>query len=618
MSIRSRLLLLSFFVGTSIVAITVLFSSAIASIETIDREKAELVSLADSIRDLSIAVNSLDSNQYEGVAKKFDQARSRSEAAFEAVGKVAFLPRINEDLKNAFEIIGNMHALIVEDLVALDDQFRAFGPELETYFYESRSATVRMFYTNDRVRTQNDLTAVFERIENLVTGINGMTETLAAVSDTIQSQSALINEETGRIREQSLVWVLSLSGVILAVVLGISLFLGTSISRRVRTMQNGLGPVSQGDFSRYLTVKGSDEVAGMTRSINGLLDSLNRLLRQVQTQAESLGLLGSGLTAQMQESTSAVGQIQDYVGSSRQELASQTQAVAECLASARKLEGATARLTQAFAGQMDILGASSAGIEQIIASIRSVNGHTAQADGSSRVLQQVAEEGRTKMNLVARSVEEISRSSENLVQVTAIINNIADKTNLLAMNASIEAAHAGLAGRGFGVVASEIRKLAEQAASQAREIAKDLEIVNVNITSIRGATGAAVEVFHKILTQTEQVTGLIQDVQTSMEEQNQGGTQVLEGIHRLRDISAQVGDALEDMKRGEAEISSRVRDLAAQNARVNENNQAVDQKVKEIGDIITQTNGLAGSTGQQIETLKAETRQFKTSEAQVL
>lgn len=529
MSIRSRLLLLSFFVGTSIVAITVLFSSAIASIETIDREKAELVSLADSIRDLSIAVNSLDSNQYEGVAKKFDQARSRSEAAFEAVGKVAFLPRINEDLKNAFEIIGNMHALIVEDLVALDDQFRAFGPELETYFYESRSATVRMFYTNDRVRTQNDLTAVFERIENLVTGINGM-----------------------------------------------------------------------------------------TRSINGLLDSLNRLLRQVQTQAESLGLLGSGLTAQMQESTSAVGQIQDYVGSSRQELASQTQAVAECLASARKLEGATARLTQAFAGQMDILGASSAGIEQIIASIRSVNGHTAQADGSSRVLQQVAEEGRTKMNLVARSVEEISRSSENLVQVTAIINNIADKTNLLAMNASIEAAHAGLAGRGFGVVASEIRKLAEQAASQAREIAKDLEIVNVNITSIRGATGAAVEVFHKILTQTEQVTGLIQDVQTSMEEQNQGGTQVLEGIHRLRDISAQVGDALEDMKRGEAEISSRVRDLAAQNARVNENNQAVDQKVKEIGDIITQTNGLAGSTGQQIETLKAETRQFKTSEAQVL
>ncbi len=118
--------------------------------------------------------------------------------------------------------------------------------------------------------------------------------------------------------------------------------------------------------------------------------------------------------------------------------------------------------------------------------------------------------------------------------------------------------------------------------------------------------------FHKIVDQTGLVGSIVQEVQTSMDEQSRGGTLVLEGIHRLHEINAEVGQAVEEMKRGEAEILARIQELARQNGAVNANNEAVNQKTLDIIGVIRRTNVLAESTRQQIETLEAETNQFQT------
>ena len=612
MSIRTRLLILAVFTGLSIATVTILFSNAIGAVVTIDHEKEHLTTLADSVRDVSIVVNSLDSAEYRNVNKKLQAALERKDQAFADLSQVTVLPKMSDDLKKAFEIITNMRALMDDDLKTLNTQYAAMQADLEKYLLESNSTTIRQFYTNDRIRTKFDLKDVYKRIDDLVTLINGLTETLAGVSDTIQSQTVVINEETGKIRDQSLFMAVSISGAILVVIVLIAFLLGTSISRRVKTMQSRLVPVSQGDFSQDLPVQGSDEVAEITKTVNHLLESLNRLLTEVKGQVVSLKAMVVDLTSQMSETTQAVEHIQSNLQSSHSQLLSQTEAVEVSVESAKKLGGFTENLSHAFTTQMEILSSSSSGIEQIIANIGSVNVNTSKAEDSSRILQAVSREGQVKLDLVAKSVFEISRSSENLVQVTAIINDIADKTNMLAMNASIEAAHAGNSGRGFGVVANEIRKLAEQAASQSKEISKDLHVVNQSILAIRSATNEAVDVFHKIVDQTGLVGSIVQEVQTSMDEQSRGGTLVLEGIHRLHEINAEVGQAVEEMKRGEAEILARIQELARQNGAVNANNEAVNQKTLDIIGVIRRTNVLAESTRQQIETLEAETNQFQT------
>jgi methyl-accepting chemotaxis protein len=592
--------------------VTWLFSSALATTARVEEEKARLTVLGDSVLSLSIVVNSLETAEYRNVLKKFHEALARTDKAFDDMANDVLLPKMNDELGKAFEVIGNMRALMADDLKTLDQQYSAFQPELEKYFLESNSTTIRLFYTNDRVRAKNDLSAVFKKIDDLTTLITGLTETLAGVSDTIQSQADVIRDETAGIRDHSLIVALALSGAILIVVVLLSVFMGTSISRRVRDLQRQLLAVSEGDFSQLVTVRGHDEIATISATVNTLLDSLNRLLGQVQRQVVDLKVLGSELGERMAETSQAAAAIQASLGSSEAQLVLQTQSVSDSVSSARSLGAVTANLSQAFQSQLEILSASSAGIEHIIANIGSVNEGTARAEDSSRILDQVSREGQNRLDLVARAVQEIARSSENLMEVTAIIDDIADKTHMLAMNASIEAARAGDSGRGFGVVASEIRNLADQAGSQAREIANDLSSMGTNIRDIDEATQLAVEVFRKIVTQTEQVGAIAQDVQSTMDEQNREGTLVLDGLQRLHRTSGLVGTAVDDIKRGETEIVEKIEALATQNARVNQNNEAALETTRQIACIVEKTYALAETTRQQIAALEGETDQFKT------
>ena len=612
MTIRTRLLLLSLLVGASIIVVTGLFSSALASMVKIEEEKGRLTVLADSVLNLSIVVNSLDTAEYRNVNKKFHEALARTDQAFDDMSKDVLLPKMNDDLGKAFEVIGNMRALMTDDLKSLDQQYAALQPDLEKYFLESNSTTIRLFYTNERVRAKNDLTAVFAKIDNLITSITGLTETLAGVSDTIQSQAEVIRDETGRIRDESLAFALAVSAVVLLITVLLSVYMGNSISRRVRDIQKHLLVVSEGDFSQPLKVKGNDEISAISRTVNTLLDSLNRLLGEVQNQVVDLKVLGVQLGDRMAETTDAVATIQGSLGNSEAQMVSQTHSVSDSVASARNLGELTSNLSQAFQSQLQILSSSSAGIEQIIANIGSVNTNTTRAEGSSQILVEVSQEGQARLDLVAKAVREIAQSAANLVEVTAIIDDIADKTHMLAMNASIESARAGNSGRGFGVVAAEIRSLADQAGSQAKEIAKDLHIVNENIRAIDEATSLAVEVFRKIVTQAALVGSIVQEVQAAMDEQNRGGTLVLEGLHQLNQINDQVGTAVGQMERGEGQILEKIQALAQQNSQVNDNNETVFDKTQQIGAIVEKTNALAETTRRQIEAIEGETGKFKT------
>ncbi len=613
MTLRTRLLFLSLFVAISIAVVSLVFWSTLSSLGKIDAEKGQLTKLGDAVLSLSIVVNSLDSAQYGAVSKKFHEALTQSDQAFDEVGKLSILPKLDDELAKAFEIIGNMRSLMTDDLKSLDQQYSSFQSDLQRYFGEANSTTVRMFYTNEHVPAK-ERPALLARVEQVVTTINGLTETLAGVTDTIRDQSQVINDETGRLSDQSLIIALIVSAVILAATVLVSLLLGASISRRVKRMQKQLLVVSQGDFSQALDVKGRDEISAITNTVNTLLDSLNRLLGQVRNQVEGLKELGTELSQGMGETAQAVETIETNLGSSHDSLAEQTLSVTGSVASARSLGNATAHLSKAFESQLEILASSSAGIEEIIANIASVNGNTTRAEESSRFLQEVSREGQEKLNQVAGGVKDIARSSENLVKVTGIINDIADRTNLLAMNASIEAAHAGESGRGFGVVASEIRQLAEQAASQAKTISQDLNIVNESIHQIGAATTVAVEVFQKVVSQTALVGSIVLEVQGAMAEQARGGSLVLDGLRQLNEINEQVGHAVDELKRGEGEIIDRIQALADQNAHVNENNDAVLKQTREISGVVEKTNYLADTTKDRIVALEEETRQFRVRE----
>ncbi|PKL09243.1 MAG: methyl-accepting chemotaxis protein, partial [Spirochaetae bacterium HGW-Spirochaetae-7] len=190
------------------------------------------------------------------------------------------------------------------------------------------------------------------------------------------------------------------------------------------------------------------------------------------------------------------------------------------------------------------------------------------------------------------------------------ISDIAGKTNLLAMNAAIEAAHAGDSGRGFAVVADEIRKLAEQSTAQAKDIAAGLGKVSSSIQSVGDAADSAVQSYGMVHDKSEALGNEVSRISEAMSEQEKGGRQVLEGLARLRDISRGIATGASEMNDGNRVILEQVSRLNAVNLSVVQNNEEIALGTREINEAISSTGELTSHTADLITEVREAVDRF--------
>lgn len=183
---------------------------------------------------------------------------------------------------------------------------------------------------------------------------------------------------------------------------------------------------------------------------------------------------------------------------------------------------------------------SSAAIEQMVANVSSISGIL---DKNAKVVTNLADasqHGREGMNSVAQMISEIKAGSNGLEETNAVIRNISSQTRLLSMNAAIEAAHAGVAGRGFSVVAEEIRKLAESSGTQAKKISKVLKNIKGLIDDTSVISGDAQERFEQVVNLSEQVRQQENVIQHAVSEQASGGSELLKALQEMNNLMQDV------------------------------------------------------------------------------
>jgi methyl-accepting chemotaxis protein len=197
--------------------------------------------------------------------------------------------------------------------------------------------------------------------------------------------------------------------------------------------------------------------------------------------------------------------------------------------------------------QASAISESSAAIEQMVANIRSVSSTLSQNTESVHKLQEASGEGHIGLNEVALDIKEITRESESLLQINAVMENISSQTNLLSMNAAIEAAHAGELGKGFAVVADEIRKLAESSSEHSKTIGDALKNIKSSIDKITDSTENVITKFAAIdsgvKTVFEQESGIL----SAMTEQETGSAQIIQAINQVNEITHNVRDDARQM-----------------------------------------------------------------------
>ena len=401
--------------------------------------------------------------------------------------------------------------------------------------------------------------------------------------------------------------------VMLATVSVITFFIARSIVKPIAAVTLTLKDISEGegDLTKRITTRSKDEVGDLSRYFNETLDKIRNLVMSIRNEARTLSDIGNDLASNMNETAAAVNEINANIQSIKDRVMNQSASVSETHATMEQVTENIHKLNGHIENQSVNVSRASSAVEEMVANIHSVTGTLIANDANVKTLKEASEAGRSGLEDVAADIQEIARESEGLLAINSVMENIASQTNLLSMNAAIEAAHAGDAGRGFAVVADEIRKLAESSGEQSKTIGMVLKKIKETIDKNSSSTENVLNRFEAIDSSVNIVAKQENNIRNAMEEQEQGSKQILDGIVEVTEITRQVTSGSNEMLEGTKEVIQESNNLEKVTQEITLGMNEMATGAEQINAAVNEVNDISGKNREGIAALIREVSRFK-------
>jgi methyl-accepting chemotaxis protein len=390
-------------------------------------------------------------------------------------------------------------------------------------------------------------------------------------------------------------------------------FVTVSITKPIVNMALTLKDISEGegDLTRSVDVHSKDEIGDLARYFNETLKKIKTLVITIKNQSVSLFNIGNELASNMTETAAAINQITANIQSIKGRVINQSASVTETNATMEQITVNIDKLSSHVDRQIESVAQSSSAIEEMLANIQSVTHTLIKNSENVKDLIEASEVGRGGLQEVAADIQEIARESAGLLEINAVMENIASQTNLLSMNAAIEAAHAGEAGKGFAVVADEIRKLAESSGEQSKTIAAVLKKIKDSIDKITKSTDSVLNKFEAIDNGVRTVSDQEENIRNAMEEQSAGSKQILEAIGQLNEATQLVKGGSEEMLEGSRQVIQESKNLELATQEITNGMNEMATGADQINVAVTRVNSISGENKGSIDILVGEVAKFK-------
>jgi methyl-accepting chemotaxis protein len=362
-------------------------------------------------------------------------------------------------------------------------------------------------------------------------------------------------------RNVILVVVMAVIALVVSVVIGI--FISLTIVKPIKVVDVAVNGIAEGNanLTHRLKATSRDEVGHLVNGFNKFMEKLHGIVSDVKNSKQNLADVKIDLQESIDSTASAITQILSNIESVGGQVAQQVASVNQTSAAVTEIAENINSLEKMITTQSDGVTQASAAVEEMLGNISSVNHSVEMMSKSFGDLEHSASDGIQKQQKVSEQVAEIAAQSEALQDANKAITSVASQTNLLAMNAAIEAAHAGEAGKGFSVVADEIRKLSETSAAESKKISEELRKISETISSVVVTARESTETFAGVSEKISQTDQLVEQIKAAMEEQQIGSQQIVDALKIMTDSTGEVKNASHEMAIGNQAILTEIHTL---------------------------------------------------------